>query len=195
HPIEFSQQRSRFRSNGPSLKQFSGVLYRFKEFQYLTAIASHFPKESTRRCKRQFRLEIYQLIAQDAGTSASQPRGMYSARTTGRLFRGMGSGLPASTSIGLLFSDIGHPCSSPRTRLAFAPVPRSNVRLAAAQWRMSGFDSPLPGQSQHTRFAWTARYRCARARRSAARELEHQMCDFGLNGLSSGRLPDRLDAL
>ena len=26
-------------------------------------------------------------------------------------------------------------------------------------------------------------------------ELEDQMCDFGLNGLSSGRSPDRLDAL
>ena len=26
-------------------------------------------------------------------------------------------------------------------------------------------------------------------------ELEDEMCDFGLNGLSSGRSPDRLDAL
>jgi phage terminase large subunit-like protein len=26
-------------------------------------------------------------------------------------------------------------------------------------------------------------------------ELEDQMCDFGLSGLSSGRSPDRLDAL
>jgi len=26
-------------------------------------------------------------------------------------------------------------------------------------------------------------------------ELEDQMCDFGLAGLSSGRSPDRLDAL
>ena len=26
-------------------------------------------------------------------------------------------------------------------------------------------------------------------------ELEDQMCDFGANGLSSGRSPDRLDAL
>ena len=26
-------------------------------------------------------------------------------------------------------------------------------------------------------------------------ELEDQMCDFGLNGLSGGRSPDRLDAL
>jgi hypothetical protein len=43
-----------------------------------------------------------------------------------------------------VFSDIGHPCScsSPRTRLAFALVPRSNVRPAEGQWRMSGFGPP-----------------------------------------------------
>jgi phage terminase large subunit-like protein len=26
-------------------------------------------------------------------------------------------------------------------------------------------------------------------------QLEDEMCDFGLNGLSSGRSPDRLDAM
>jgi phage terminase large subunit-like protein len=42
-----------------------------------------------------------------------------------------------------------------------------------------------------------AMYQQGRVKHVAAplAELEDQMCDFGLNGLSSGRSPDRLDAL